>query len=89
MDTQSTKLRRTFINTNIVDSDTSLAEAKGHRDILPSILAALGKGKITECDPRREFTAGSFQAELAPGHCAVRIGSRVIRAGDADRVRHR
>ena len=48
MDTQSTKLRRTFINTNIVDSDTSLAEAKGHRDILRSILAAVGKGKITE-----------------------------------------
>src|ERR1700747_2397451 len=48
MVTQSTKLRRTFMNTNIVDSDTSLTEAKGHRDILRSILAALGKWKITE-----------------------------------------
>jgi SnoaL-like domain len=48
MDTQSTKLRRTFTNANIVESDTSLTEAKGHRDILRSILAALGKWKITE-----------------------------------------
>jgi len=48
MVTQSTKLRRTFMNTNVIDSDTSLTEAKGHSDILRSILAALGKGKITE-----------------------------------------
>jgi hypothetical protein len=48
MVTQSTKLRRTFMNTNVIDSDTPLTEAKGHCDILRSILAALGKGKITE-----------------------------------------
>jgi hypothetical protein len=36
------------MNTNLIDSDTSLTEAKGHRDIQRSILAALGKGKITE-----------------------------------------
>jgi hypothetical protein len=36
------------MNTNIIDSDTSLTEAKGHRDSLQSMLAALGKGKITE-----------------------------------------
>lgn len=36
------------MNTNVIDSDTSLTEAKGHRDILRSILAALGKWKITE-----------------------------------------
>ena len=36
------------MNTNIIDSDTPLTEAKGHRDSLQSILAALGKGKITE-----------------------------------------
>ena len=51
-------------------------------------LVRVREGKITECDPRGEFTARSFQVELVPGHCAVRIGSRVIRAGDTDRVRH-
>jgi steroid delta-isomerase-like uncharacterized protein len=33
---------------NITDSDTPLTEAKAHRDILRSILAVLGKGRITE-----------------------------------------
>src|SRR5262245_15411406 len=44
---------------------------------------------ITECDPGSEFTARWFQVELAPAHRAVRICSRVIRAGNANRVRHR
>jgi len=47
-DIQPTMLTRTFMNTNLIDSDTSLTEAKGHRDILRSILAALSKWKITE-----------------------------------------
>jgi len=47
-DIQPTMLTRTFMNTNLIDSDTSLTEAKGHRDILRSILGALGKWKITE-----------------------------------------
>jgi hypothetical protein len=44
--------------------------------------------KITECDPRPKFTARSFQIELLPGHSTVRIGLRVIWAGDTDNVRH-
>jgi hypothetical protein len=52
-------------------------------------LVRVRERKITECDPRRELTARSFQVELVPGHCAVRIGSRVIRARDTHRVRHR
>jgi len=33
---------------NIIDSDTSPTETKARRDILQSMLAALGRGKITE-----------------------------------------
>ena len=51
-------------------------------------LVRVREGKITECDPRGELTARPFQVELVPGHCAVRIGSCVIRAGDTDRGRH-
>jgi hypothetical protein len=51
-------------------------------------LVRVREGKITECDPRPKFTARSFQVELLPGDCTVRIGSRVIRAGDTDGIRH-
>jgi steroid delta-isomerase-like uncharacterized protein len=48
------------MNTNTIESDTSLTEAKVHRDFLPSMLAALSTGKITEFveqfDDRFAFT---------------------------------
>src|SRR5215471_1237843 len=52
-------------------------------------LVVPGIRPIAERDPSGEFTACSFQVELAPRHCAVRICSRVIWAGNANRVLHR
>src|SRR4029078_9174326 len=51
-------------------------------------LVCVCERQIAKCDTRGEFTARAFQVELAPSHCAVRVCSRVARAGDADRIRH-
>jgi hypothetical protein len=36
------------MRTDIIESETSLTEAKASRDILDSMVAALNEGKITE-----------------------------------------
>jgi hypothetical protein len=68
-----------------IDMDTWKPEIKR---LVGAWFVRVREREITESDPRREFTACPFQVELVPGHCAVRIGSRVIGAGDTDSVRH-